>query len=410
MQDLLELSARTLEIQNRPYLRYFLRENSLESRLSIISGPRGIGKSTVLVQHLLRQVSGDVWSDRILYVAADHFLVRKYNLYEIAEWFSRRGGQIIAFDEIHRTRDWSMQLKSIHDTFPDLKVLASGSSALEIHKGTHDLSRRAVAYRMHGLSFREFVELQTGLEFGPLPLSDLLGDHRRRAGAIARTLDAAGFKVLALFADYLVRGFYPYFLDLSSVPLFQRTLEQQVHTTIESDLLSIHPSLGGESIRKIKHLLSVVASSVPFTPDLNAVKQAVEVVDTRTLKTYLKYLEDAGILRQLHKPGRPFDALRKPEKIYLHDTNQLFALAPANAGNVGTVRETFFAQALLPLHELAAAREGDFMVDGRWVFEVGGKSKKRRQIKNVEEAWLAVDDLENGIDRTIPLWLFGWGY
>lgn len=410
MQELLELSSQSIQQQNRDYVRYFLKNNELKHRFSIISGQRGIGKSTVMVQHLLSRVSGDSYSDKILYVAADHFVVRKYTLYDIATWFTKRGGQCIAFDEIHRYRDWSMELKSIYDTFPKLMMLASGSSALEIHKGSHDLSRRAIVYRMHGLSFREFVELRTGLSFEAVPLAAVLSDHRRQAGAIIKRLDGAGHKVLKLFADYLVRGFYPYFLEMADLPLFQTTLEQQVHTTIESDLLAIYPSLGGESIRKIKQLLAFIAAAVPFTPDLNAIKQAVEVTDTRTLKTYLKYLEDAGIIAQYHKAGRPFDALRKPEKIYLNNTNQLYALAPTRAGSVGTVRETFFAQAVSALHTLATAKEGDFTVDEKWVVEVGGKSKKRAQIRGVADAYIAADDIEVGVDRTIPLWLFGWEY
>lgn len=410
MQELLELSAQLLQQQNRKYIRYFLKTNDLAHRFSIISGQRGIGKSTVMVQHLLSRASGDPYADDILYLPADHFAVRTYTLYEIAEWFNKRGGRLIAFDEIHRYPDWSMELKSMYDTFPKLTILASGSSALEIHKGSHDLSRRALVYRMHGLSFREFVELRTGLSFEVAPLASVLEDHRRQAGSIVKRLDEGGHKVLKLFADYLVRGFYPYFVDMADLQLFQTTLEQQVHTTIDSDLLAIYPSLGGGSIRKIKQLLAVIAATVPFTPDLNALKQAVEVADTRTLKTYLKYLEDAGIIAQYHKAGRPFDAMRKPEKIYLNNTNQLYTLSPTRAGNIGTVRETFFAQTLSFLHAVTVAKEGDFTVDGKIVVEVGGKNKKRKQIRGVPEAYIAADDMEVGADRTIPLWLFGWEY
>lgn len=402
------LSRHFLKIYHRPYVRSFLKNTQLKNRFSIIVGQRGVGKSTTLIQHLLKYANGDLLSTAILYVQSDHFVTTRYSLYEIAEEFTKYGGELICFDEVHKYKNWSGDLKSIYDTFPDLKIVASGSSILEIHKGSHDLSRRAIVYRMHGMTFREFIELSLDVQLPEFTLDNITTNHVYISQDIINKIENEGKKILPLFNDYLKFGYYPYFLEFTETSQFQITLEQQIHTTIESDLMSVYPAISGDSIRKLKKLLSVISANVPFTPDMKKLMRIVNIGDGRTLKTYFKYLEDGGIIRQIRKAGREFDSLEKPEKIFLNNTNQLYTLSAAGNVNPGTVRETFFASIISQKHKLSIPRKGDFLIDDNLLFEVGGKNKSIKQIAGTSNSYLALDDIEHGHNNKIPLWLFGF--
>jgi predicted AAA+ superfamily ATPase len=404
------LSRHFLKIYNRPYVRSFLKTTTLNNRFSIIVGQRGVGKSTTLIQHLLKYSEGDLFSPAILYVQSDHFVTSQYTLYEIAEEFTKYGGELICFDEVHKYKNWSSDLKSIYDTFPNLKIVASGSSILEIHKGSHDLSRRAIVYHMHGMSFREFIELSLNIALPTITLCNIITGHIQISHDIIEKIEGKKRKILALFKDYLKFGYYPYFLEFTETSQFQITLEQQIHTTIESDLMSVYPALAGESIRKLKKLFSVISANVPFTPDMKKIMRIVDIGDGRTLKMYFKYLEDGGIIKQIRKAGREFDSLEKPEKIFLNNTNQLYALNANQNVNPGTVRETFFANIIGAENQLSIPQKGDFLVDGKFLFEVGGKNKSRKQIAGISNSYLALDDIEHGQNHKIPLWLFGFKY
>lgn len=410
LSDLFDLSQMFLRIRNREFKRYFLQNNSLDNRFSIIIGQRGIGKTTVMIQHLLEKYGNDRYSGKVLYLQADHFLVARSSLYEIADEFYKLGGEFICFDEIHKYPDWSMELKSIFDTFPNLRILASGSSALEITRGSHDLSRRALVCRMHGMSLREYIGMNNGVYFDSLPLDHILAGHQQAADLIVGALEKKGLKVLSLFREYLAQGFYPYFREYEDKSQFYVTLEQNVHTTLESDLPAIHQSLNGSSIRKIEKLLSVISSLVPFTPDLKQLKNLLGIGDERTLKTYLKYLEDAGVILTVAKSGKGLRELEKPEKIYLNNPNLYHALAGGNEPNSGAMRETFFLNMLRTCHTVSVPVRGDFLVNDAITFEVGGKNKNSSQIWEVAKAWLALDGIEIGHGNRIPLWLFGFLY
>jgi predicted AAA+ superfamily ATPase len=407
LNELFALSQTFLRLRYREFRRSFLDDNLLTGRFNIIIGQRGVGKTTVLVQHLLAH-GDERTSPRILYLPADHFLVGRSSLYEISDAFVKMGGELLCFDEIHKYPAWSQELKSICDTFPSLKILASGSSALEITKGSHDLSRRALVYRMHGLSFREFIILQTGISLERLTLAGLLANHRQAADTIVATLETAGHKVLALFRDYLQKGFYPYFLEYPDLGQFQMTLEQNIHTTLESDLPAIHQTLSGGSIRKIARLLAIIASMVPYTPDMKSLKGMLEIGDERTLKTYLKYLEDAGVILTVTRSGKGLRELEKPEKIYLNNPNLCYALTGGSAPDSGALRETFLLSMLRISHRVTAPARGDFLVDDTITIEVGGKGKDGRQLLGIENGWLALDSIETGSGIRVPLWLFGF--
>ena len=277
LEELLNLSRHFLEIKNSSYRRYLMRTANFNHRMSVVVGPRGVGKTTALVQALLGCVEGDRFDPRVLYIQADHFLMGSTSLYEIAEQFQILGGKWIVFDEIHKYPNWSKELKSIYDTFPDLKIWASGSSALEIYKGTHDLTRRASLHHMRGMSFREYLELAYQIELPVYRIEDICKKHEQFAATLISELVAKNRHVVPEFHRYLKIGYYPYFYDIKDESLYKMALEQNIHTTIESDLAAIYPQLTGTSIHKIKQLLSFIANTVPFMPNWNHIKEALEI-------------------------------------------------------------------------------------------------------------------------------------
>jgi predicted AAA+ superfamily ATPase len=405
LDTLFELSQSYRVNYRQDYVRYFLKSEPLSHRFSIIVGQRGIGKTTAMLQYMERQYP-DLYTTKALYVQADHFLLGTYALYEIADTFVKMGGELLCIDEIHKYPNWSKELKSIYDTFRELKLIVSGSSALEIHKGTHDLSRRALAYRMRGMSLREFIEIKLNTSLESVTLEQVLSAHQPAAQTIIDALSVHGAKILPLFGEYLLTGYYPYYFEYNNKEQFYMALEQNIHVMIESDLMAIYPSLTGNSIKKLKSLLKVISASVPFTPDMKKLKNIIGVGDERTLKNYLMYLEDAGLIRMLTKSPKGLRSIEKPEKIYLDNPNLLFT-APANTG---TARETFFMNQLSKDHEIVAPKQGDFLVDGAFVFEVGGKNKSFNQIRDKQNSFVVADDIEMGFGNKIPLWLFGFLY
>ena len=397
---------------NLKYRRYFLHVNQLEHRLSIILGPRGIGKTTVVAQYIHQHYK----EDEALYISLDNIqLTQKYTMLEIAEEFSLNNGKLLCFDEIHKYENWSAELKIIYDKYPDIKVIATGSSALEINKGSHDLSRRAIVYNMKGMSFREFLELEYNYSFENFSLKDILESHEELTFDIREKLKLNDQKIIPLFKQYLEYGYYPYFNSLPNKKMFFSTLEQNINVSIESDLLNVYPKLNGVSIKKIKLLLAIVMKSVPFTPKISELKRAVEVKDDRTLKEYLSKLDDAGLIKLLMKSSLSMKALDKPEKIYLENTNLMHLSNP----NIGNVRETFFLNQVDNYYNnknnflksgIYASDKGDFFVEEKYTFEIGGKNKDFKQIKDIPNSFVISDDIESGFKNKIPLYLFGFLY
>jgi len=407
--DLRKLSQKFLKLKDSPYRRYFIQTNPFKHRLSLVLGQRGVGKTTTLIQYLLDSVGHNIYDPSILYIQADHFQVGTNSLYEIAEEFHTLGGKVVAFDEIHKYPNWSQELKSLYDTFPDLTIVASGSSALQMHKGSHDLARRAIKYSLFGLSFREYLELTLGIVLPSYSLRDILQNHVQITAQILEVLVKKNLKIIPLFRHYLKAGYYPYFSELDNEELYSITLEQNLHTTIESDLVAIYPHLTGSTINKLKQLLIFIAKAVPFTPKWNTIKDIVEIGDARTVKTYFTYLEDAFLIRTVSKKSRKLGHLDSPEKVYLDNPNMLYTLATGDHNN-GTQREIFFLNMVSINHEVQLAHKGDFLIDEHILFEIGGRKKTFEQIKDEKNAYLACDDMEEGIGSKIPLWLLGFLY
>jgi len=395
-------SKKFLLRNNLPYKRYFIKENKIKHRLTIITGQRGIGKTTTIAQYM--KLHSDKKS---LYISMDSFIVGELSMYEIAQQFEQEGGELLCFDEIDKYANWSQELKTIYDSFDKLQIIASGSSALEINKGSHDLSRRAHILTMHGMSFKEFLELELGIKLPKLKLENILDNHTDIAFEIIEKLKTKNVRIIPLFKRYLKVGYYPYFLDVKDDDIFFDLLEQNVNISISSDLLFVYPSLDGNSIKKLKMLLKIIMQSVPFVPVIEKLKITLEIGDGRTLKEYFNKLEDAGVIKMLMKSSsKGIKQLEKPEKIYLENTN----LLNITEAEIGTVRETFFLNSLSQNYDVSYPKKGDFLVANKFLFEVGGRNKGFKQIKDIENSYIAFDDVEVGNGNKIPLWLFGLLY
>lgn len=403
----------TLFELSRQLVRQLIRQHRrpltepLGGRRHLLTGARGVGKSTWSAQYLAEKHPDYATVTDCLYLPADHFLLAGRSLYELAEVFVRRGGRLLCLDEVHRAENWSRDLKSLADTYPDLEILATGSSLLHLQKGSHDLSRRFLVHTMEGLSFREYVQLKHGPELPVLKLSDLLDKHEAHAHAALKQLHPAGIPVLKLFQDYLRQGYYAYGLEFDQPDAYTRTLQQSAQASLESDLPAVHPTITGASIKRIRRLLSAIARNVPFSPDFTRMRRRLQIADDRTLKDYLAYLEDARLIRILRREGSPMGSMDKPDRIYLGDPNLAQALCAPEPPNPGALRETFLLASLPTNTPVCAAPQGDFLIDGKFTIEVGGPRKDSRQIENVPHAYLAIDDIEHGSGKRIPLWLFG---
>lgn len=409
MEDLFLISQNQIQLLTREYRRKFIKGDPFASRMTILLGERGIGKSTFIAQYLESLIAQGLSARSVLYLPADHFGLGGRALYEIAETFSLYGGKVICFDEIHKYLNWSQELKSIYDTFPQLKVITSGSSALIVQKGSHDLSRRAIVKKMYGFSFREYLEFETGSEFSVCAFNDVINNHEQLASSCIEQLKKVSeFKILELFHQYLKTGYYPYFRECVNEEEFFFKLEQSAHATVEIDIQSVYPSITGVSIKKIIKLLAVLAQQVPFQPKMNKLIEVLDSTDERTLKLYLKYLQDAGLINTVSKYGKGLSVLEKPEKIFFNNTNQMYAFG-AHKTDIGTIRETYFVNAISAVESIFHSNQGDFIVKD-CTFEVGGKSKKFSQIREVANSYLVIDGIEMGINKKIPLWLFGFLY
>jgi predicted AAA+ superfamily ATPase len=335
-----------------------------------------------------------------LYVSLDNIWFFTHSLVELADEFNKMGGKALFLDEVHKYPTWSIEIKNIYDSYPDMKVVFTGSSLLEIHKGEADLSRRAVTYHLHGLSFREFLQFEYGFQTNAVSLSDLLNGHIEMAMNLCRHL-----KPLVAFKEYLSYGYYPFYKE--DKLLYHERLLATLNTTLDVDLPSTE-KIDYYSIGKIKKLCAVLAQLVPYIPNVSMLSKEI-AVSRISLLNYLSYLQKARILLLLEKEAYGIKQLAKPEKIYLGNTNYAYALGGEKT-DVGNVRETFFFSQMAVRHHVTYSSQVDFTVDGSSHFEIGGKNKTKKQLEGVENGYLSLDNIETGIGREIPLWLFGMLY
>ncbi|OFX18022.1 MAG: AAA family ATPase [Bacteroidetes bacterium GWA2_31_9] len=397
MERLIELSQK--KIQNVPteFKRYLFKKINLDNRLIGISGARGSGKTTLLLQLLVEHYSEN---KQAMYISLDDLYFTKNELVYFAENFVKKGGKCLFIDEVHKYPNWSQELKNIYDNLPELKVIFTSSSALQIYKGSHDLSRRALIYNLAGLSFREFLTIKYKIDFEEISLNDILEFPEKISNTITNKI-----KPFQYFTEYLKNGFYPFCNDNESD--YQSRLLATINLVIENDLLAIE-SIDYKSIVKLKKLILILPQMVPYKPNITQLAEQIETTRS-TLMKYLDILFRAQILFLLNKDTMGINLLNKPEKIYLHNPNLYYALCTEQP-NIGSIRETFFVNQISHNHKICYSDSADFFVNNKYTFEIGGKNKTRKQIKDSENAFIVKDDIEYGYENVIPLYLFGFLY
>ena len=381
-------------LRNTPdkFTRYINADINWESRLIGITGPRGVGKSTMLLQRIKANMDKSQIGTPYLYVTADHTYFANNTLIDLADEFAKEGGQWLYIDEIHKYANWSRELKQIHDTHPDIKVVFTGSSVLDIRQGEADLSRRAVMYSMQGLSFREYLALFHGINVPVYSLEDILS-HKAEVPVE---------HPLPYFKDYLKQGYYPFAIEGD----FERRMQTVVSQTIEVDIPQ-YANLNAATARKLKRMVSIIAEMVPFKPNMESIAQEVGV-SKNNMPTYFTYLERANIISMLRADIAGLRELGKIEKIYIDNPSLMTAMA-VEQPNVGTIRETFFYNQMRLRHNVAASKTTDFII-GDYSFEVGGKKKGSRQIEEERNGIIVRDDIEYGHGIITPLWAYGLTY
>lgn len=389
MEQLIRFFRRMLALTDTRYLRFLYEQINWSSRMIGIVGPRGVGKTTMLLQHIKLHLP----VDETLFVNADDIYFTEHHLLDMAEEFYQNGGKHLFIDEIHKYPEWSRELKLIYDYFPDLQIIFTGSSILDIYKGTADLSRRAVMHFLPGLSFREYLILAKGIRLPVYSLSDIL------AGKVEFP---AGERPIALFKEYLANGYYPFFSD----PDYALRLRSIINMTVENDI-PMYASMNIATTKKIRQLLYIISQSVPFKPNFTKLGQLIDI-HRNQVNDLMFYLERAGIIAQLRNKTSGIRLLGKVEKTYLDNTNLVYALAE-NKPETGNVRETFFLSQMRVHNQVFASDKSDFEI-GDYTFEVGGKSKGQKQIEGIDNAFIVKDDIEFGYKNIIPLWHFGLNY
>ncbi len=367
------------------------------NRLIGIKGSRGVGKTTLLLQYIKKNFKPD---NKVLYVSLDHFWFAENKLYNLADNFYKRGGELLVLDEVHRYPDWAVEIKNIYDDFSGLKIVFTGSSLLQIEKARGDLSRRAVIYQMPGLSFREFINFQTNYNFPAFTLDEIVKNHIEIAVSIIDKI-----KPLELLPNYLNYGYYPFYLE--NTASFHQKLNEAILTVMEIDIPQFE-AIQTSNIILLKRLLQVIATSVPFKPNMQAVSQRTGI-SLNTMKNYLQYLNNAKIITLLYASSKGLNRLGKPEKIYLQNPNLIYNLGE-NSQNTGNLRETFFMMNLNEKNKVESSETADFLIDDKYTFEIGGKNKGQKQIKDTPDSFVVKDDIVVGNDNIIPLWLFGFLY
>ena len=395
LDDLVEKYSKIVTLHDFKYKRYFLKEIDFSDKLIGIIGARGAGKTTAILQYLN---SLDLDFSKKLYFSADSILLSGQRLYDIADKFSKSGGKVLAIDEIHKYKNFEIELKEIYD-FLDLKVIFSGSSALQIEHNRADLSRRAVIYRVEGLSFREFLELKTKKSFDSYKLEEILSSHVDIASDILSKI-----KPFEYFSEYLNSGYFPYYFENPNSYSFK--LEETINIVIESDLPIIF-NIEPQNIQKLKQLVALVCGSKPYELNITALSKKIGI-NRNTLYQYIEYLTLGKLFYSLYASDKRDTIFAKPNKLYLNNTNIAYNYCSEN--EKGTIRELFFAEQLRAKHKLSYPKNGDFLVDEKYIFEIGGKNKKFTQIKDLPNSFVVSDDIEIGFGAKIPLWLFGFLY
>jgi uncharacterized protein len=399
MENLFEKYRKKLGLVSLEFSRSLMDDIIWDARMIGIKGARGVGKTTLLLQYIKKNLIPD---ESVLYISLDDIWFSRNSLAGLAGDFVKKGGKFLFLDEVHNYPDWSRELKNIYDDYPELKIVFTGSSLLEILNARTDLSRRAIVYNMQGLSFREYLNFVVGTELKRVSLESIFNDHLSISDQVLKSI-----RPLQYFNRYLIEGYYPFLKDVPE--LYHSRIENILKMIIEIEL----PLLRGVDIAysgKLKQMLYVIAESAPFIPNISKLSEKIGINRT-TFLAYLHYLQEAGILQNLYRETKGISRLQKPDKILLENPNIAFAIN-SKEPDIGSLRETFFANQVGYNHQLRFPRQGDFIIDDTYLLEIGGKNKKMKGMDKWSEkkVFIASDDIEYGHLNTIPLWLFGFIY
>lgn len=389
MEQLQYTFSKLLKETSTSFHRYMYNRINWNARMIGLMGPRGIGKTTLVLQHIKERLP----RNESLYVQAEDFYFASHRLTDLADAFAKIGGKYLFIDEIHKYKDWSRELKLIYDYHSELHIVFTGSSVLDIAKGAYDLSRRALVYEMQGLSYREYLELFHGIHFPVCTLQQLLRQEVEMPES---------FLPLKYFDGYLQRGYYP-FADGD----ISQYIQQVVNATIDTDIPQ-YADITISTARKLKRLLAIIAQSAPFKPNFSQIGGQLEI-SRNNVADLCAYLEKAGLIGLLRTSTGGIQGLGKVDKIYLDNPNLIYTLGRENV-EIGTVRETFFFNQTRSQMTVTVSPVSDFLIDGKYTFEVGGKKKKQRQLQDVADGYVVKDDIETGYGNIIPLWMFGMLY
>ena len=397
MDRLFKTYGRLLAETDLAFTRYLYKEINWDNRLIVIKGAKGVGKTTMILQHILRDFSDKT---KALYASADHLWFANHSMLDLAEYHYTHGGTHLFLDEVHKYKGWQQELKNMYDSYPGLHIVLTGSSMLKLEESlAGDLSRRHRQYTLEGLSFREYLLLEQVTELPVLSLENILDDHFMQASLITSKV-----KVLQHFEKYLVSGYYPFYREEGDG--FTDRLGQVIETIVTSEIPSVS-NIEYDSVYKAKQLLAILAECSPYTLNISSLCKTLQSSRNNVLKL-LDLMNKAAVVRRLYAADEGMNILTKPEKILFHNTNLMYALTPQVES--GTMRETFLSSQMGVAHKLTMPMQGDLLVDGRWLFEVGGKNKGFSQIKGIEKSYVVADGIDIGHGNKIPLWMFGLMY
>lgn len=395
---ILDLSNRRIRENNYSTKRFLLDKIDWRDRLICISGSRGCGKTTMILQHIHSDFTKNL--DAALYVSLDNLWFATNSLSDLVDMHYKNGGTHIFLDEVHYLKDWQLIIKNLYDDYPKLNIVYTGSSLLRIDSESGDLSRRQVVYSLPGLSFREYLNFEEIIDTEAVPLEKLLKDHKKIAEEFTPNRP-----ILKYFSDYLSKGYYPFYKEVYVG--YEQRVSQITNQILESDYPAVE-KINYSTVQKIKKMLYILAQSCPQTPKMTELYAQLDTDRNQGLKM-LYILERANLINLLSSEKTTLKNMARPDKIYCDNPNIMYSLT--RNINVGTKRETFFLNQLKAAgHEILYPSRGDFIVDGKYLFEVGGKDKSFDQIKDIPDSFLAIDDVEIGRGNKIPLWMFGLLY
>ena len=390
---------RRMDTVSLDIIRDCINEVAWDERLSAVVGPRGVGKTTLILQYIKKHYAD--YLSEVLYATTEDLFFSNHTLMDLAEWFSAQGGKHLFLDEIHRYAGWSREVKLIYDTFPELNVTISGSSLLQILNAEADLSRRCIVFNMQGLSFREFLGFYKQLDLPVVTMEEALANTDGVCSMVNRQC-----RPVAMFHEYLQYGYFPYYLEGKG--RYYERICNIIDYVVGSELPMVC-KVETVNVRKLQMLLNIVAGLVPYELDISKLASMLQA-SRNTVLTYLDYLNRAKIIQLLYSDSGSMKKVQKPDKMYLENPNMLYALT-LDKTNIGTARETFAVNQLGYRHRVEyGKREGDFLVDGRLHFEVGGKEKGFSQIADLKDSYVLADDMEYAVGSKLPLWIVGMTY